>query len=108
MYENWTYYISQSLNFDIFRETTAKDSVAYLIEARIIGKSAKASDIKIIADLVKTGIGINISPQNFNKCFTSKPEVTIYRSDGIEGYNFVRCKKIDSTETQFTLGSYGP
>ncbi|GGB81998.1 hypothetical protein GCM10008019_42750 [Deinococcus soli (ex Cha et al. 2016)] len=107
-YENWTYYISPSLNFDIFRQNIYPKSVAYLIRARILGNTVKPTDLSLVSELTKTGIGVNIPAEYFKKCFTAKSEVTLYKSAGVEGYDFVRCKRIDSTEVEVTLGTYGP
>jgi len=107
-YENWTYYISPSLNFDIFRQNVYPKSVAYLISVRILGSTIRQADLSTISELTKTGIGINIPAEYFKKCSTAKSEVTLYRSTGVEGYEFVRCKRIDSTEIEVTLGTYGP
>lgn len=107
-YENWTYYISPSLNFDIFRANTYSKNVAYLITARILGPTVKQSDLSTVAELTKTGIGVNVPAEYLKKCGTAKSEITLYRSSGVEGYDFVRCKRIDSTEIQIVMGNYGP
>lgn len=105
-FETWTYYISKSINFDIYRGQGFDTNYAYLISARIIGRSPSMTDLNTLSALTKTAVGVTIPPSYFAKC-KSKAEVTLFRTPGVEGYEFVKCRQIDSTEIQIDMGVYG-